>query len=154
MSPLLRPAARRRPRGNPRAEFSALSRTPHRDRTAHHFRFAVSGLERHLSALLGESSPYAGDLLCCTPRHRRPTARRCALSRCDGRYSATPLRPAYPGSRLATRSARAALPDQLRARPALPADFRLYARQRGSIPAGSHCLPSCTHTGQTEPQGY
>src|SRR5438045_101472 len=52
MSPLLRPAPRCRPRGNPRTEFPALSRTPYCDRPAHHFRFSVSGLERHLSALL------------------------------------------------------------------------------------------------------
>jgi hypothetical protein len=140
MRPRLRAATRRRTRANARDEFAALSRTPHCDRAAHHFRFAVSGLERHLPPLLSRPCPRARDLLRRPPWHRRPTARWRAVPCRPRRFTATPFRPPHSGRWLAARSARAPLPDQLRARPTLSPDLRRDAGNTGRIPSGTDCL--------------
>src|ERR1017187_5467488 len=104
-------ALRRRARTNSRPEFASLSRTLHRDRTAHHFRLPVPGLERPLSTLLAGSSSPARDLLRRPPRHRQPASRGSAVSRRPRRFPAAPLRSPYAGCRLAARPARAAFSD-------------------------------------------
>src|ERR1017187_8029262 len=109
--PRLPAAPRRRARTNTRAEFASLSRTLHRDRTAHHFRLPVPGLERPLSTLLAGSSSPARDLLRRPPRHRQPASRGSAVSRRPRRFPAAPLRSPYAGCRLAARPARAAFSD-------------------------------------------
>ena len=108
MPPRLRPAPRRRPRANPRAEFAALSRTPYRDRPAHHFRLSVPRLECRLSPLL------AGSLFpCrrCSPSSAAPSPTNCPPARRFApswtiRCCAAPvcIRPALAGG--AIRSAR------------------------------------------------
>ena len=111
MRPRLRPAPPRRPGANPRAESAAVPRPPHRYRPAHHFRIAISGLDRQLSSLLERPSTGAGDLLRRPPRHRRSTPRRRALSRRARRHAAAARRTSHARRGLAPRPARPALPD-------------------------------------------
>src|SRR5579863_1750805 len=154
MPPRLRPVPRRRARANPRAEFSALPRTPHSDRPADHFRIAVPRLELHLPPLLKGPPSHARDLFRRAPCRDRATARWRTLSRRPRRYAAAPFRPACARRRLEARSPGPPLSDQLRARPAVPPDICRHARRSGRLPACPYCFPAYAHATEAKTRSF
>ncbi len=146
----LRPAPRRRPRTNPRAELSSLSRTSYRDRPAYHFRLSVPRLVRLLSPLFRKPRSRAGYLFRYPQRHCRTASARRAVPCRARRFAPAPLRSAYPRSRMAPRSARPSFPNQLRARPAVPSGVRRHAGQRRLLRAAE--LPPSRSSISSEPK--